>query len=129
MLMPPELDIDEESNDSDEWSVEKNEEHVWMTPHCETHPKVKEMMRDYYNMFDCIRSGEICKKAGVCVEDLNLGNACLNYILGLCNKRKCTRNRRHPRAKDADDYEVTTLCSKLKRGVDIMTGAKRQRTE
>ena len=100
-----------------------------MTPHKETHPKIKEMMREYYDKFDHIKGTTICQKAGVSVKELKLGNACLNYILGLCNKRECTRTRRHPRAKDATDWEVTQLCKKLKSGVDTMTGAKRRRME
>ena len=118
-----------ESSELEGWSDVEDDEQGWMTPHSETHPKIKEMMQEYYNMFDCIKGGEICHKAGVRRKDLQLGKTCLNYILGLCNKRKCTRTRRHPRAKDATDHEVTRLCSKLKRGVDILTGAKRQRTK
>ena len=103
------------------------DEQGWMTPHSETHHKIKEMMREYYDQYDDIRAHNICQKAGVSMKELNLGNACLNYILGSCNRRECTRTRRHPRAEDATDQEVTQLCKKLKKGVNAMTRAKRQR--
>ena len=114
-------------HESEGGSDAEDDEQGWMTPHKETHPKIKEMMREYYDKFDHIKGTTICQKAGVSVKELKLGNACLNYILGLCNKRECTRTRRHPRAEDATDWEVTQLCKKLKSGVDAMTGAKRRR--
>ena len=116
---------EQECSESEGWSDVENDEQGWMTPHSETHPKVKEMMRDYYNQFDHVMGSTICQKAGVRVTELKLGNACLNYILGLCNRNGCTRTRRHPRARDATDQEVTQLCKKLKTGVDALTGAKR----
>ena len=121
----------EQSNgsESEGWSDVEDKNQGWMTPHSETHPKVKEMMRDYYDNFDHIMGSNICRKAGIHIADLKLGNACLNHILGLCTKRGCTRTRRHPRAHDATDQEVTQLCNKLKRGVDILTGMKRQRVD
>ena len=121
----------EQSNDSESegWSDVEDGKQGWMTPHSETHPKVKEMMREYYDKFDYIMGSSICHEAGIRPADLKLGKACLNYILGLCTKRGCTRHRRHPRASDATDHEVTQLCKKLKKGVDILTGAKRRRIE
>ena len=95
-----------------------------MIPHEETNPQVQEMMKDYYKQNNFIMGGAICIKAGVKYDDLEIGNACLNYILGKCNKKGCTKTRWHPRAFDASPEAVRTLCNKLKKGVDVMTRTK-----
>ena len=68
-------------------------------------------------------------KAGIQLADLRLGDVCLNFILGMCDKEGCTRTRRHPRYAEATDRQVTQLCNKLQRGVDELTREKRQRKE
>ena len=98
-----------------------------MTPHRETNPQVQEMMKEYYKQYNFILGGAICTKAGVTLEDLGIGNACLSYILGKCTRKGCTQSRWHPRAFDASPEEVRSLCDKLKRGVDAMTRPKRRR--
>ena len=88
------------------------------------------MMNEYYKAFDWIRGGDICRAAGVELEDLNLGRVCLNYILGRCNINGCTRRgRTHPRANTATMAQVNELCETLKPGVDEMTRAKRRRVD
>ena len=98
-------------------------------PHSETHPKVKQMMDPYYKQYEWIMGREICEEAGVTFRDLDLGNVCLNYILGKCTFPGCGRGngRRHPRMNDASDAQVATLCIKLKPGVDAMTRQRRRR--
>ena len=64
-----------------------------MTPHNDTHPQVMEMMWEYYKQFDYIMGRQICHKAGIRIQDLKLGRACLNFILGGCNKEGCTERR------------------------------------
>ena len=66
-----------------------------MTPHKDTHPKVVEMMRYYYEVFDHIKGRQICEKVGIRTTDLNLGPVCLNHILGKCTAPGCTRYRVH----------------------------------
>ena len=83
------------------------------------------MMNEYYNEFDWIAGGDICRAAGVEIADLNLGRVCLNYILGKCNIVGCIRRgRTHPRANTATTAQVNELCDTLKPGVDKMTRAK-----
>ena len=65
-----------------------------MTPHKETHPEVVDLMKDYYEMYDCIKGRQICEKAGIKIADLRLSKVCLNYILGKCTQRNCTKNGR-----------------------------------
>ena len=99
-----------------------------MTPHDETPPQVMEMMGEYYKLYDCIMARQICHKAGMKLHDLNIGTACLNHILGGCNRERCTEQGRwHPNADDASPEEVEDLCDKLRRGVDEMTRLKRHR--
>ena len=100
-----------------------------IVPHSETHPKVKQMMDPYYKQYEWILGREICEEAGVTFRELDLGNACLNYILGKCTFPGCGRGngRRHPRMNDASDAQVATLCNKLKPGVDAMTRQRRRR--
>ena len=106
----------------------RNDEHrQGMTPHDETHPQVMEMMWEYYKLHDCIKARQICYKAGMRLHDLNIGKACLNHILGGCNRERCTDERWHPNAADATPEEVNELCNKLRRGVDEMTRVKRHR--
>ena len=62
-----------------------------MTPHRETNPQVQEMMKEYYKQYNFILGGAICTKAGVKLEDLGIGNACLSYILGKCIRKGCTQ--------------------------------------
>ena len=42
--------------ESEGGSDAEDDEQGWMTPHKETHPKIKEMMREYYDQFDGIRA-------------------------------------------------------------------------
>ena len=100
-----------------------------MIPHDETHPKVKKMMREYYNMFDYIMGSAICTKAGIHISELGLENVCLNYILGKCTMEGCTQQRTHPRADEATEEQVNQLCNKLSRGVNELTRAKRMQGE
>ena len=86
-----------------------------------------EMMWEYYQQHDYIMGRQICHKTGVTIRELNIGNACLNYILGLCNKKGCTETRRHPRADDPSPEEVDEFCNKLRKGVNEITRAKRHR--
>ena len=88
---------------------------------------MQEMMGEYYKQYNYIMGRVICKQAGVTLEELGIGNACLNYILGKCNKPGCTETLWHPRAADADPAEVEWLCDKLRSGVDKLTRAKRSR--
>ena len=67
-----------------------------LIPHSETHPLVKDMMKIYYNIYDRILGKVICNKAGVQISDLRLGKSCLNYVLGQCNNKDCTKTRWHP---------------------------------
>ena len=80
-----------------------------MTPHDETHPQVMEMMWEYYRLYDCIMTRQICHKVGMRLHSLNIGTACLNHILGDCNKEGCTETRWHPKAADATPEEVNEL--------------------
>ena len=101
-----------------------------MTPHKETHPEVVAMMSEYYDMFDHIKGRQICEKAGIELKDLRLGRVCLNHILGKCTTNNCTRkpiNRIHAKGSDAKPEQVTALCNKLRRGVNELTRAKRNR--
>ena len=81
-------------------------------------------------MFDHIKGKRICEKAGIEVKDLRLGKVCLNHILGKCNQNNCTRRpmyRIHAKGSDAEPEQVTALCNKLRKGVNEMTRAKRNR--
>ena len=51
----------------EEWSDVDNDKQGWMSPHSETHPKVKEMMREYYDNFDHIMGSNRrwCRRADV----------------------------------------------------------------
>ena len=123
---PGESEWDDQSEDEDD-GRKAEEEQRGMTPHRETNPQVQEMMKEYYKQYNFILGGAICTKAGVTLEDLGIGNACLSYILGKCTRKGCTQSRWHPRAFDASPEEVRSLCDKLKRGVDAMTRPKRRR--
>ena len=103
-----------------------------MTPHKETHPEVVAMMKGYYEMFDHIKGRQICEKAGIELKDLRLGRVCLHHILGKCDHKDCTRHPRyrvHAKGSDAKPEQVTALCNKLRKGVNEMTRAKRNRGE
>ena len=114
-------------SDEEDYGRQAEENRRGMILHEETNPQVQEMMQDYYKQYNFIMGGAICIKAGVKLEDLGIGNACLSYILGKCTKKGCTKTRWHPRAFDASPEEVESLCDKLKRGVDAMTRPKRRR--
>ena len=98
-----------------------------MTPHSETHPKVKDMMKEYYQRYDWIMGGEICRAAGVNIWELDLNKACLNFILGKCNFEGCTKKFRHVKKSEATQRQVDGLCNKLRPGVIKMTREKRRR--
>ena len=100
-----------------------------MTPNNNTHPTIKEMMKEYYKIYPDIYGSKICDKAGVKISDLNLGKACLNHILGKCTFRDCTTKlqRKHPNGNEGTPQEVDFICSKLRSGVDAMTRAKRNK--
>ena len=85
------------------------------------------MMKGYYKQYDYIMGRVICDKAGTKIHELHLDNACLNYILGKCNKERCTELRRHLRAANPLPEEVDSLCSKLRKGADKLTQAKPHR--
>ena len=106
-----------------EWRGDNNQ--GGMIPHSETHPFVQEMMEQYYKQFPHIMGRQICHKAGTTIHDLNIGNACLNYILGKCNRPGCTQSRWHPNANDVEPREVMSLCNKVRRGVNRLTQAQR----
>ena len=95
-----------------------------MTPHKDTHPKVVEMMRYYYEVFDHIKGRQICDKAGIKTIDLRLSPVCLDHILGKCTAPGCTRYRVHAKGSNAEPGQVVDLCNKLRRGVDKMTRAE-----
>ena len=107
----------------------KDDRQQGMTPNKNTHPRIMEMMEEYYEMYPDIYGNKICTAAGVKIGDLNLGKACLNHILGKCTFQGCTTkyNRKHPDGNMGTPQEVDFLCSKLKSGVDAMTRAKRSR--
>ena len=100
-----------------------------MTPHNSTHPKIKEMMEEYYEMYPDVYGKRICENAGIKTGELKLGKVCLNHILGKCTFQGCTTryNRKHPDGNTGTPQEVEFLCSKLKSGVDAMTRAKRNK--
>ena len=103
------------------------EDEQGMTPHNDTHTQLMKMMWEYYKQFDYIMGRQICHKAGIRIQDLKLGRACLNFILGGCNKEGCTEKLWHPKAADASPEEVNELCNKLRPGVHELTREKRRR--
>ena len=84
------------------------------------------MMDPYYKQYEWIMGKSICRHAGITMEELNLGNVCLNHILGGCTvPGGC--GRRHPGMAEASEANITTFCNKLKPGVDEMTRQRRRR--
>ena len=98
-----------------------------MTPHKDTHPKVIDLMKEYYEMYDHIKGQQICEKAGINIADLRLGRVCLNHILGKCPQRNCTKTRIHAKGSDAEPDQVEGLCNKIRKGVNELARAKRNR--
>ena len=100
-----------------------------MTPNNDTHPKIMDMMKEYYEMYPDIYGRRICEKAGVKIGDLKLGKVCLNHILGKCNFNECATKyqRQHPKGTTGTQKEVDFICGKLRSGVDAMVRAKRGR--
>ena len=100
-----------------------------MTPNNDTHPKIMDMMKEYYEVYPYIHGRNICEKAGVKIGDLRLGKVCLNHILGKCTFNGCTtkNERQHPKGTTGTKKEVDFICEKLRSGVDAMVRDKRGR--
>ena len=76
-----------------------NDRRMGITPHKDTHPKVKEMMKDYYEMNNRVFGKNICREAEIELADLRLGPVCLNKIWGKCNIQGCTTKFKRIHAK------------------------------
>ena len=86
----------------------------------ETHPKVKEMMETYRSKYDRVVFGQICKKAGVRIDDLpeSLHDKCFNHLLGKCNLGKPRCRHIHAAGSSLDEGDVDALVATLKPGVE-----------
>ena len=101
-----------------------------MTPHPDTHPKVVELMKEYYERYDHIKGRQICERSGIELSDLRLGRVCFNHILGRCTNHNCTdypNPRIHAKGSDAKPGQVEALCNKIRKGVNELARAKHNR--